>query len=143
MKYSLGFAVIIIVLGIISFFYFSENENSITWKTYKESNFSDPGNKKGIIIDFYADWCVPCKEMDKTTFLDKKVISEVNKYLTLKADMTKSMSPEVDALRNKFQIDAMPTILVFSPNWEEIKRITGYANADEFHKLLSDLNSGE
>ena len=92
-----------------------------------------------MIIDFYADWCIPCKELDAITFSDDKVIEESKKFLTLKADMTKSLSPEVESLRNKFKIVGVPTVLILDSNGNEINRITGFVNAEEFIDIIKSI----
>ena len=94
---------------------------------------------RGMIIDFYADWCIPCKELDASTFSDPKVITASKSFHTYKADMTKSLSPEVDALRNKYNIAGVPTVLIINSKGKEVNRITGFIDANEFLKILNQV----
>ena len=111
---------------------------SITWEEYSEDALTTI-NKKGAIIDFYADWCIPCKELDAVTFSDEEVIKASKEFENYKADFTKSLSPEVEALRDKYKIAGVPTILILDSNGNEVDRITGFVSAKEFLKILSKV----
>ncbi|MDZ7765528.1 MAG: thioredoxin domain-containing protein [Melioribacteraceae bacterium] len=91
-------------------------------------------------MDFYADWCIPCKELDAMTFSDERVINETKEYLSFKIDMTQTMSEETEIIRNKFNIVGMPTVLIIDSKGNEAKRITGFVDADEFLDILSEIN---
>ena len=127
------FSGVIIVVAVYALI--PSNSESINWSQYSEAGMSKIDGK-GAIIDFYADWCIPCKELDAATFSDKRVIAEASNYETYKADMTKSLSKEVESLREKYSIVGVPTVLVLDRNGKEKNRITGFVNAEEFLKLL-------
>ncbi|HSL88115.1 MAG TPA: thioredoxin fold domain-containing protein, partial [Ignavibacteriaceae bacterium] len=131
------FSVLVIAVSVYALV--PSDRESIIWEPYSDSALASIGDNKGIIIDFYADWCIPCKELDALTFTDQRVIELSKEFVTLKADMTRSVSPEVESLRNKFNIVGVPTILILDANSNELNRITGFINADEFYKILSDL----
>jgi thiol:disulfide interchange protein DsbD len=134
--FKIIFSVILISVAVYALIP-SEN-SSIQWKKYNQNTLiSDLSLKRGAIIDFYADWCIPCKELDASTFSNSKVIAEADNFITLKADMTKSLSPEVDSLRNKYNIVGVPTVLILNNKGTEVKRITGFVPAEEFLKILS------
>lgn len=88
-------------------------------------------NNEKMIIDFYADWCIPCKELDALTFSDKRVIDEMETFTNYKVDMTK-MTPENEELRKQFKVVGMPTVLIIDSKGKEVQRITGFVNAEEF-----------
>ncbi len=131
------FSVLIIAVSVYALV--PADKNSIEWELYSETALLNLDNKKGIIIDFYADWCIPCKELDALTFSDQRVIDLSRNFAAFKADMTKSVSPEVEILRNKYSIVGVPTILILDINGTELHRITGFVNADEFYNILTDL----
>ena len=89
------------------------------------------------MIDFYADWCIPCKELDALTFSDERVIEKSKEFVSFKVDMTKTMSERTEQIRNKFKILGMPTVLLIDSKGNEIERLTGFVNADEFLKLMN------
>ncbi len=88
---------------------------------------------KGVMLDFYADWCVSCKEMERYTFSDATVIRELSKGVVLKADVTDN--DDIDkALLKKFQILGPPSMIFWDAKGKEQRhlRLVGFLKADEF-----------
>jgi thiol:disulfide interchange protein DsbD len=135
--FKIVFSVLIMTVGVYALI--PSETNSVDWKPFTEDALTEISGK-GVIIDFYADWCIPCKELDALTFSDPKVIELSKEFETYKADMTKALSPEVENLRNDFNIVGVPTVLILNANGEEIERITGFVNAQEFYKLISNVD---
>ena len=131
------FAVLVMTVAVYAVI--PKEGQGINWKKYSESSISNTGSK-AVIIDFYADWCIPCKELDANTFSDPEVVKISKQFDTYKADMTKSLDEEVEALRDKYKIIGVPTILILNSKGEEVNRITGFVNANEFLKIISDIN---
>jgi thioredoxin:protein disulfide reductase len=93
---------------------------------------------KPVMLDFYADWCVSCKEMETFTFSDPKVRAQLGTMLLLQADVT--AHNEADrALLKRFSLFGPPGIIFFDAQGQEIKglRVIGYQNAERFLKTLS------
>ena len=88
---------------------------------------------KMLMLDFYADWCVYCKKMESTTFQSDNVISALDNFIVLQADVTE-MDAEDEALLKAYKIPAPPAILFFKPHTGEAKnfRLVGYKNAEDF-----------
>lgn len=138
-NFRIAFSVLIIATSL--YFLIPDNKKSVEWEYFTEDLFSQSvNNNSKIIIDFYADWCIPCKELDALTFTDPRVIEESKKFSTFKADMTKSLSPDVETMREKFNIVGVPTVLIIDSEGKEAGRITGFVNADEFLKIISNIN---
>jgi thioredoxin:protein disulfide reductase len=95
-------------------------------------------NNEKMVIDFYADWCMPCKELDALTFSDKRVIDKMEKFMSYKVDMTK-MTPENEDLRKRFNVIGMPTVLIIDSQGKELNRITGFVDADEFLTKINEV----
>lgn len=111
------------------------------WQKFSEVKYEQSlKNNERMIVDFYADWCIPCKELDVSTFSDPRVIERLEKFTSYKVDMTKTLSDETEALRTKFKIVGMPTVLIINAKGEEVERLTGFINADEFLKILNKAN---
>ena len=92
---------------------------------------------KKIMLDFYADWCVSCKELEHTTFQDENVKNALSSYILIQADLSENSQNEKQ-LSKKYGIFGPPAILFFDENSNEIKskRVIGYKSADEFLKVL-------
>jgi thiol:disulfide interchange protein DsbD len=107
------------------------------WQKFSEIKYESliKGNER-MVIDFYADWCIPCKELDAITFSNAKVIKELGRFSKYKVDMTKT-TDENDLLRKKFKVVGMPTVLIIDAKGTEVKRLSGFVNADEFLKIIS------
>lgn len=134
--FKIVFSVALILIA--AYWLIPSQKQSIEWHQYNESAIS--GNQKALIIDFYADWCIPCKELDASTFSDPKVIEVSKKFNAYKADMTKSLSDQVEALRNKYNIIGVPTVLIINSRGEEVKRITGFVDSNEFLKIIQNVD---
>lgn len=135
--FKTAFSLIVIIISVWTLI--PSEKKSIDWQSYSDNALTSFEGKKGAIIDFYADWCIPCKELDALTFSDESVIEESKNFITLKADMTKSLAPEVSALREKYKIVGVPTVLILNSKGEEVNRITGFVNAEEFLRIISSV----
>lgn len=93
--------------------------------------------KKLVLLDFYADWCISCKEMEVNTFANSEVNQELQKFALLQADVTKN-SPENQELLKRFGLFGPPGILIFDLNSEELKdqRVIGYMPPQRFAERL-------
>lgn len=107
------------------------------WQKFSEAKYGQSlENKERMVVDFYADWCIPCKELDALTFSDPKVLDDLARFTAYKVDLTQTVSVETERLRNKFKIIGIPTVLIINSKGEEVERLTGFVNANEFLKLL-------
>ncbi len=135
--FKIVFSIIIMAVGVYALI--PSETKSVDWQPFTEDALTEISGR-GVIIDFYADWCIPCKELDALTFSDPEVIQLSKEFETYKADLTKSLSPEVESLRERFNIVGVPTVLILNSKGEEVERITGFVNAKEFYKTISVVN---
>ncbi len=91
-----------------------------------------------VMLDFYADWCVSCKEMEAFTFSDPRVKEKLDRMLLLQADVTAN-SAEHKALLKRYSLFGPPGIIFFDAQGHELKglRVIGYQNAERFLKTLA------
>ena len=92
---------------------------------------------KTVMLDFYADWCVSCKEMERYTFTDPAVQSRLAGMIKLQADVTAG-SADHQALLKRFRLFGPPGIVFFDPAGREIQglRVIGFQSADKFSTVL-------
>ena len=95
--------------------------------------------QKLVLLDFYADWCISCKEMEVNTFANSEVSKELQQFVLLQADVTAN-SPESQALLKRFGLFGPPGILIFNQNSEEQKeqRVIGYMPPQRFIERLKN-----
>ncbi len=95
---------------------------------------------KIAMLDFYADWCVSCKEMEKLTFVEPRVKAQLDQYLLLQVDVTANNADD-KALLKRFGLFGPPGIIFFGAEGKEIAntRVIGYQNADKFLSSLQKL----
>lgn len=101
-----------------------------------EAKLQAPG--RPVMLDFYADWCVSCKEMEAFTFTDARVKAKMNEMLLLQADVTAN-SAEDKALLRRFKLFGPPGIIFFDRQGKEVPgmRVIGYQSADTFLLTLN------
>ena len=96
-------------------------------------------SKKPVMVDFYADWCVSCVELETYTFSDEKVKNKMQEFKLVKIDVTKN-SKEDKELLNAFGIFGPPAILFFKDAKElKSKRIIGFKEAKVFLEHLNGI----
>jgi thiol:disulfide interchange protein DsbD len=89
------------------------------------------------MLDFYADWCVSCKEMERYTFSDPGVQSRLAGMVKIQADVTVGTADH-QALLRRFKLFGPPGIVFFDPAGREIQglRVIGFQAADKFITVL-------
>lgn len=94
-------------------------------------------NGRIVMLDYYADWCVSCKEMERFTFADTAIQDRLKKAVLLRADVT-SYDDDDKALLQHFQLFGPPAILFFDSQGKELSdlRVTGYEDANQFSQAL-------
>ena len=88
---------------------------------------------KAVMLDFYADWCVSCKEMENFTFTDAKVQAQLKDTVLLQIDLTANNADDAAFLKH-FGLFGPPAILFFDRQGKELAdtRVIGYQNAEKF-----------
>lgn len=93
---------------------------------------------KTVMLDFYADWCVSCKEMEKLTFSDPRIKAQFANMVLLQADVTANDAQD-KALLKRFKLFGPPGIIFFDKQGQEIQggRVIGYQDAEKFLRSLA------
>lgn len=116
----------------------------IAWVPYDDDHLvAAQTESKPVVIDFTADWCLPCKELEHETFNQPEVVTAAKPFVTLRADLTRSASDEVRDLREKYKIRGVPTIVFIGADGRERTdlRVIEFVEKDEFLELLHKLGS--
>lgn len=91
-----------------------------------------------VMLDFYADWCASCKEMERYTFSDPAVIAEMGRFVLLQADVTANDAQDQGLMQGRFGIPGPPAMLFFDASGTELRnfRLVGFKPAAEFAEHL-------
>lgn len=147
---SIGFSRFKTLIALLAVFYGAwilkpnEGKEEVKWKnlaSVEQITNSVSSEKKPVMIDFYADWCAQCKELDEYTYTDKEIIDLSSKLNTIKIDLTK----ENEAITNKYNIKGLPVVLFMNSKGEEISelRVTGFLKPSEFKTKITKLLESE
>jgi len=98
------------------------------------------GERRPVMLDFYADWCVSCKEMERFTFSDARVKERFGQMLLLQIDVTANNADD-RAMLKRFDLFGPPGIMFFDADGRELaqRRVIGYQDADKFISTLQNL----
>jgi thioredoxin:protein disulfide reductase len=94
---------------------------------------------KPVLIDFGADWCIPCREMEHTTFVDPKVVAEARRFVALHADLTR-LDSHNDEIVSEYRIQGVPTLVLLDGSGSVRKRMVGYIGPQEMLESLKAVN---
>ena len=94
------------------------------------------------MLDFYADWCVTCKEMEHATFSDPGVIQALEPVRVVQVDVTANDAAD-RALLKRFDLFGPPAILFFEPDGDELSgyRVIGFQGPDDFQSLVNEIKN--
>lgn len=116
------------------------DENNVWTPFSYEALDQAKSDKKTVIVDFFADWCAACWELEENVFRTPEFKDSTKNMVLLKMDATKN-STLLTELKKKYGIVGLPTILFFDSNgdWIKTKTLTEFENKDKFLKRLEDL----
>ena len=117
------------------------HRQGIQWLNYNEAQIQKAlAQVKPVIIDFTADWCVPCRELEHRTFASPRVIAEAKHFFTLKVDLTHSAKPENRSLTERYRIKGVPTVIFLDRNGKEIESLRFYEviEPEEFLQKMAE-----
>lgn len=115
-----------------------EMSDANRWQPYSEELYQSAlKNHRPIIIDFFADWCAACHELDQKTFSNSDVKSITEKFVLLRFDATKD-SEELRKLKTKYKIQGLPTVVFYSADglWQESQTLTEFEKPERFINRL-------
>lgn len=110
----------------------------LDWQPFNEEKLAQAAKDgKPVIIDFWADWCAACHELEEYTFTDPRVRALAGNYVLLKFDATKD-SEQLRLIKTKYSIKGLPTVIFLNPHgvWIDALTLTQFESADKFLKRM-------
>jgi len=115
-------------------------ESSIRWQPFSGEGVESAHDAgRPVVIDFVADWCIPCHEMDQTTFADPKVRAEAERFEMFRADITQETDDNTE-LTDRYRVRGVPTIIVLDDAGTEVKRLAGYTGGEELLQVMRNVH---
>ncbi len=115
----------------------SADAPAITWMTDEKAAIAKANaENKPILIDFGAEWCTACKELEHETFPDANVRSEAKRFVALHIDTTDDEDKNVIALKDKYKIVGLPTIIMIDKTGKEVVRFNEFVKPDKFYSAM-------
>jgi thiol:disulfide interchange protein DsbD len=115
----------------------------IDWKTYSEETLREAQKlNKPVIIDFYATWCTPCRELEEITFHNADIVQRAAQdFVMVKVDVTKGGNPLHERLLERYGVKGVPTVVFLEPDGQERPelRLVDYLPPDGFIGRMTEL----
>lgn len=120
----------------------SQATPGIPWRPLEASSLEQAvSSKQPAVVEFAAEWCLPCVEMEHSTFTDPEVLRDASRFSMLQADVTES-SRNNDQLLEEFGVLGVPTIIFYDGSGKEVDRVVGFVDAEEFRRLMNRAGGG-
>ncbi len=109
-------------------------DGGLAWQPFSPTRLENA--EQPVVLYFYADWCVPCREMGHSTFRDEGVHAVVEGFTLMRVDLTRAGDPDADALTKTHGVWGVPTFVILDSSGREVARAAGYQSAADFIELL-------
>jgi thiol:disulfide interchange protein DsbD len=126
-------------------FFFMTPHGGVVWEKYHAGILEEARDAgQPVVLDFYADWCIPCHELDQFTFSDPGVIALLQDFRRIKVDVTSVDTEEVREVARRFDVFGVPTIIFLDEKGGEVEslRMNGFVPAEEFLELVRSSKLG-
>jgi thioredoxin:protein disulfide reductase len=118
------------------------NAPAIVWLTSEETaQAKAQAEGKPMLIDFGAEWCIACKELEHKTFTDPSVRSEGQRFVALRVDATDDEDKEVSRLKDKYKVRGLPTVIMLDKHGKEAVRFNEFVKPEAFRAAMKNVTS--
>lgn len=134
---ALKAAVGVVMIALAAWLLRPADAQAIAWEPVEQWVAARDGERP-VLLEFGAEWCIPCREMESTTYAHPDVVREADRFRMVKADITEETAA-ASALAQAYDVKGVPTVILFSPSGGEHQRMVGYVGPDEMLAAMRDV----
>jgi thiol:disulfide interchange protein DsbD len=113
----------------------------LTWEHEEASAVSKARTeKRPLLVDFTAEWCGACKKLSRETFNDPRVMHKAGNFVAVRVDATNDEDPQVDAVKGKYKVVGLPTVVIYDSKGAERKRFNDFIGPDQFLAAIDGID---
>ena len=131
-----GIVIISVVITTILIGSWVPQGPGVNWQPYSEELLTEAKKiNKPVIIDFYADWCSPCRELEEITFHDAEIVKQAKQnFIMIKVDLTRKGNPVHEHLLKEYEVKGVPTVVFLNRkgNERDDLRLVDFLPASQF-----------
>ena len=128
-----------VIMGLAMLGSLAAPKEGLVWEEYSPARVTAAAlSKQPVVIDFYADWCIACHELDNFVFKNPEVAKELKNFVRLRVDATDMSAPSVEKILQQYDVFGLPIVVFLDIGGHEVKeaRVIGYVPPSEFLKSL-------
>ncbi len=138
-KMVLGAGILMVTAAVAAFWWQTARGPGVVWENYSEARLEEAlAAGQPVVIDVFADWCLPCHELDRFTYTDPGVARSLEGFVKLKLDASEPDAPGVGEVLDRYGVEGVPTVLFLGPDGTEFRaaRIEGFVTPREFRRIV-------
>ena len=124
--------ILLVAGGLALLWQAEERREGVSWTPYRPGLLAEAVGTP-VLLDFSADWCAPCRELEERVFSDPRVVEAAEAFVPINVDLTQR-EPEHESVRKRFNVRGVPTVVFLNARGHEIRglRVESYVEPPDF-----------